>query len=100
MPELHPYDINLDEYDMLVIGSPVWATTYAPAVNTFFTQNEIKGKKVALFCCHAGGMGKFFQKTKDRLEGNEFLGEIDFKDPLKGDKDKEVQKAKEWASQL
>ena len=35
-PELVPYEIDLEKYDTIFIGSPVWFGTYAPPINTFF----------------------------------------------------------------
>lgn len=53
--ELLSFDVNFDDYDFLFIGTPVWAGSYAPALNSFFTENKFPGKKMALFCCHGGG---------------------------------------------
>lgn len=43
---------NLDEYDTIIIASPVWAKNPAPAVNAFLRANNLKGKEVIglLFC--------------------------------------------------
>ncbi|MDD4202446.1 MAG: flavodoxin [Candidatus Omnitrophica bacterium] len=99
-PELLPIDKNVQEYDLLVIGTPVWAFTYAPALNTFFEQNTIKNKKVALFCCHGGQKGPVFKKMKEALIGNEILSEIDFQEPLKNDHVKNIEKAEHWAENI
>ncbi|MHC4873763.1 MAG: flavodoxin family protein [Planctomycetota bacterium] len=96
-PELLPLDKNWQDYDVIFIGTPVWAWTFAPPLSTFFAANKISDKKVALFCCHGGGKGNIFSKMKAELEGNEILGEIDFLDPLKRDTEENVKKAKEWA---
>ena len=96
-PELLPFDKNPREYNMIFIGTPVWAWTYAPALNTFFAEYAFSGKKIALFCCHGGGKGKIFDKMKGALKGNEISGEIDFRDPLKNNPGVNIQKAKDWA---
>lgn len=31
----------LDEYDTIIIGTPIWASTYAPPVNTFISSSHI-----------------------------------------------------------
>lgn len=28
IPELMPYQINIDDYDDIVLGSPIWNSTY------------------------------------------------------------------------
>ena len=99
-PDLQPYDIKWQDYDVIFIGTPVWAWTFAPALRTFFKDHAIKNKKIGLFCCHGGGPGKIFEKMEEKLEGNEIVGKIMFKDPLKHDKENDAQIAKEWAKKL
>ncbi len=99
-PELIPLDKNPQDYDLLFIGTPVWAWNYTPALNTFFSEQALSGKKVALFCCHGGGKGKIFVKMKDALKNNEILGERDFHEPLKNNPDVNAHKAKDWAKKI
>jgi len=99
-PELLPLTKDITEYDMIFIGTPVWAWTYAPPLNTFFSAHLLSNKKIGLFCCHGGGKGKIFDKMKQALENNEILGEIDFQDPLKKETQKNIQKAKDWAENI
>jgi flavodoxin len=47
--KIKPLDFNPDEYDRLFIGSPVWASHNAPAINSFLSVAGLKGKKVYLF---------------------------------------------------
>ena len=96
-PELLPFNKQPRDYDMIIIGTPVWAWTYAPALATFFSTVSLKGKKIALFCCSGGGKGKTLAKMKEKLPGNEFIGEIDFIDPARKDKEQNAEKAKIWA---
>ncbi|QUH27860.1 flavodoxin family protein [Vallitalea guaymasensis] len=99
-PELLPYDVNLDDYETIFIGSPIWASHFSPAVNTFLSENAILNKNIALFCCHAGGgEGKAFKHYKERLKGNRFIGEIEIKDPLKA-KTESVNKLKNWLKNI
>lgn len=99
-PELLPFDKDIQEYDVFFIGTPVWAWTYTPALNTFFASYSLSNKKIALFCCHGGGKGKIFDKMKEALKNNQILGEIDFKDPLKNNPDANIEKAKKWAENI
>ena len=99
-PELFPIEKNLQNYDMLFIGTPVWAGTYASPLNTFFSTLSVSNKKIALFCCHGGGKGKIFEKMQKALKGNQILSEIDFCNPLKKNTDINIQKAKEWAKNM
>ena len=96
-PEINDIKVDFSKYDLIVFGTPIWASNYAPVFNTFFEKYSIKNKKIALFCCHGGGKeGKAFVKFKEKLQGNNFLGEITFEDPLKKDKDNNIISAREW----
>ena len=99
-PELLPFDKQPQDYDLLFIGTPVWAWRYAPPLATFFSSISLKGKKIALFCCHGGGKGKTLDKMKDQLLDNEIIGEIDFFEPLTQNKEGNVKRAKKWAQQI
>jgi flavodoxin len=96
LPKLKPYTVNPDSYDLIIIGSPVWAGSPTPALNSFLAETRISGKKLALFCCHAGGKGKFFDKLKAALPGNTIAGEIDFINPARGNREGMVKKLEEW----
>ena len=81
-PALRPYGFSPAEYDLIVIGSPVWAGRCAPPVNTFLGENDLAGRTVAYFCCHAGGGPKKFNETmRTALKGCSIAAEADFRDP-------------------
>lgn len=99
-PELIEFDKNPEDYDMIFIGTPVWAFTYTPALNTFFDMVKLNCKKIALFCCNAGGKGKTFTNMRLALKNNDIIGEIEFLEPLKKSKEESKKKAIEWAKKL
>ena len=82
-PELQPLSIDIGAFDVIILGTPVWAGAPAPAMVSFINKTEISGKKIALYCCHGGGKGDIFNKFKTLLPGNTFTGEIDFTNPAK-----------------
>ena len=82
-PEFQPLSIDVNAFDLIILGTPVWAGSPAPAMVSFLSKTEIKGKKVAIFCCHGGGKGSVFDKLKALLPGNTIAGEIDFTNPAK-----------------
>jgi len=63
-PDLMPIQANLDAYDTVLIGSPIWAGSFAPGIRTLLEGGQLKGKKVAFFYCHDGGPGKAKEKIK------------------------------------
>jgi len=95
-PELEPFDKNIDSYDLIIMGSPVWAGSFAPAFSTFFSQVSLKNKNIVLFSCYAGTEGKIFDSFKEKLESNIILGQVGFKDPLKNNTEENIVKAKHW----
>ena len=54
-PNLVGFDFNADDYDTIVLCSPVWASSYVPAFRTFFSKVDLSGKKVAIVASSAGG---------------------------------------------
>ena len=95
-PVLLPLSVDISAYDLIILGTPVWAGSPAPALTTFVGGTKIRGRKLALFCCHGGGMGKVFEKLKEYLFGNTVSGEIDFKDALKENPADLKQKVSGW----
>lgn len=97
-PELAAFDKRPGDYDLLFIGTPVWAFTYAPALATFLSAVPLAGKKIALFCCHGGMKGKTLKALSQDLRGNEILGTIDFVEPLMNNKETKAEQARRWAA--
>ncbi len=99
-PPLLPLGKDLRDYQLIYFGTPVWAGNYVPAYRTLFSSCELKKKKIALFACCGGKAGKTFDSFKKALIGNEFLGEIEFQDPLKKDPTETKEKAQRWAQEI
>jgi len=57
-PELQPFDLNSGEYDIIIIGTPVWASTMTPAVRTFLNKIDLKDKKSVYLAAIAEVPGK------------------------------------------
>ncbi len=54
-------NVNLDEYDKIIIGTPVWWYTISPVVVTFLKKYDLSGKKIYPFSTNAGWLGKTFK---------------------------------------
>ena len=64
-----PFDIDFEQYDEIVLASPVWAFTISPFMKKFLKQHHFKHKKVTLLITHEGGPGramKHFLRYLDR----------------------------------
>ena len=89
------------EYDTVLIGTPIWAGSFAAPVNTFLKTRNLAGKNVAFFACHAGGgTDKCFENLKKELPGCKVLGELSMVSPLARNPEQNRQKAVEWAQSL
>jgi flavodoxin len=99
-PPLKPLSVDISAYDLVILGTPVWAGSPSPALASFLDTNSITGKKIALFCCHGGGKGKALDKLKALLNGNTIIGEIDFIVPARMDRAVLKQKIGEWVKTL
>ncbi|KPL26765.1 MAG: hypothetical protein AMS23_00310 [Bacteroides sp. SM1_62] len=51
-----PKVVNLKDYDLLFIGSPIWGMKFAPAITTFLNSADFEGKKVVLFATTSARM--------------------------------------------
>jgi len=98
-PLLEPFEKNPSDYETLIIGTPVWAFDYAPAIRSFLSQANLQKKNVGVFCCHEGSKGKTLENMKKMLSGNTILGETDFLNVEKN-KEENITKAKNWAKTL
>ncbi|MFH1211515.1 MAG: hypothetical protein V1659_01145 [Candidatus Woesearchaeota archaeon] len=52
---------NPADYDLVIIGTPVWAFTMATAVRTFLVENKRKLEKVAFFSTYGSGAANTFR---------------------------------------
>ena len=63
-PDIQKIDKNLNDYDEIIIGTPVWWYTIAPVIRTFFTQNDLSNKTIKPFATNAGWLGHTFQEIQ------------------------------------
>jgi flavodoxin len=81
-PELKPLDVNLADYDRIIVGTPTWWYTMAPAVLTFLNSQDWNGKTVVPFQTHGGWPGHTLEDMKKACKGASFTseGSIQFDD--------------------
>ena len=63
-----PLDIDFDQYDEIVLASPVWAFTIAPFMKKYLRNHKFKNKKVTLLITHEGGPGKALKHYRRYLD--------------------------------
>ena len=55
LPPLATTDINPENYDIIFIGSPVWANHISQPVKSFLAKYNLRDKHVIPFVTHSGG---------------------------------------------
>ena len=84
-PALVPYKFDATKYDTVLLGYPVWASTFAPPIRSFVEQNKaaLQGKKVIAFASSSGGNAdKSFQKLAALLKSDSLFPTLSIVDPL------------------
>lgn len=62
--------LDLSSYDTVIVGTPTWWYTMAPAVNSFFQEHDLKGKTVIPFQTHGGWPGHTLEDMKEKSDTN------------------------------
>lgn len=96
-PQLQPFNVDPNAFDTIIFGTPVWAGSYAPALNTFLNQFSLKNKKIGIFSCFGGSSGKTHENIKRLIPQNTFIGDMGFKEPIKNNLELQKQQAGNWA---
>ena len=86
------------DYDLIIIGQPVWAGSPTPAIRTYIEKNDLSRKKVALFFSDSSDQA--VEKTKALMPNSTFIGELAL--PAKALENREETKKKiaEWCNTL
>ena len=64
MPPIKPLSADITHYDNIIICTPTWWYTMAPAVKTFLSENDLSSKKIAAVQTHGGWPGHVFEDIK------------------------------------
>ena len=99
-PKLEDFSINPLDYDLIFIGTPVWAWTFSPPIRSILSQFDFKGKKVALWVCAGGNGIKAMERFKNTVKGSNILGDICFQEPLTNGPEEAKLKAISWAKSI
>lgn len=102
-PDLEPYTVDIAAYDRIIIGFPVWASTFTPPIRTFLSRHkeELARRKVAVFACQSGkGAEKAFAKLRQYSGIASFEAEAVFIDPKNRQAEKTDQAIDRFAETL
>lgn len=86
-------------YDIVIIGTPVWAYTMSMPIRTYLSQNKDKLRKVAFFCTQGGSGSKGAFRQMEELCGKKpaKTRALKTREVVKGE---HLQKVREFAEEL
>lgn len=99
-PKLEEFDINPLDYELIILGTPVWAWTISPPIRSFLSKFRLSGKMVALWTCSGGDGVKAMKRFKETLKDIKIVGETRFKEPKLYGPDEAKEQARVWAKRL
>ncbi|MFX0134177.1 MAG: flavodoxin family protein [Candidatus Hodarchaeota archaeon] len=99
-PKLREFDINPLDYDLIIIGTPVWAWTISPPIRSFLSKFNLSGKNVAIWTSSDGDGVKAMSRFKEILKDANIIGEIRFQKPKQHEPHKAKEKAITWARRV
>jgi flavodoxin len=99
-PKLEDFTINPLAYDLIFIGTPVWAWTFSPPIRTLLSQFDFKDKKVALWVCAGGDGIKAMGRFKEAMKSSIILGDARFQEPLTNHPEDASYKAIVWVKDV
>lgn len=76
-PEIKPLTVNIQDYDVIAVGTPTWWYTMVPAVLTFLSAQDFTGKTVIPFMTNGGWPGHVIKDMKANCKGAEFAHEME-----------------------
>jgi flavodoxin len=87
------------DYDLIIIGQPVWARNPTPAIRTYLNKNDLSGKKVALFLSDIN-LGQAVEKIKALMPNSTLVGELVLSAKDLENKEETKKKIAEWCNTL
>ena len=97
--EISPTVKSPAEYDLIIVGTPVWASRPSPAIATYLKKNNLSGKKVAFFFTRGGKKPTALDETKTLIPNSEFIGQLSLINPILT-KDESEKQIRDWCKTL
>ncbi len=88
------------DFDLTVVGTPVWNSRPSSAIRTYLKRNDFSEKKVAVFCTNEGiGKEKAIERTKSLVSKANIVGELVVSKAFETQKENES-KISDWCNNL
>lgn len=73
---LQPVSKNAADYDLTIIGTPIWGWSMSVPIRTYVTENKDKFKNVAFFCMMGGSGGEKAFSEMEEIIGKKPIGTL------------------------
>ncbi len=99
---IEPVQSDVATYDLVVIGTPVWAFTMAPAVRTFCTEHGSAAQRVAFVATMGGSGDAGAYRDMEKLCGSKPVATLSLIDKAidRGDEEKFIARVAAFAAEL
>lgn len=76
-PPIHPLSVDMDAFDTVILCTPVWWYTFAPAVGSFLDGAKLDGKKIFTIATNGGWLGHTFPDVAKACPGATVMPGLD-----------------------
>lgn len=74
--EYQDINVNLNDYDIIILGTPVWWYRETPVIRTFLKENDLSSKTIIPYATNAGWLGKTFIEIKKLCQNSKVESEM------------------------
>jgi len=87
------------DYELVIIGTPIWAGKLSPAIRTYLKKNDLSEKKVAVFFSQGQKKLQAIEEVRKLVPNSKWVGELSIIKPLDS-KEKAEEQILEWCKTL
>ena len=100
-PALAPFQHDARDYDLVILGSPVWLGAFSPFLRSYIRTVPLDGKKVALFCSYRNSPGSALRHVARLLKNSIVLPTtLSILDPVAAGTSSVAIRAQRWVHDL
>lgn len=91
---------DIEKYDRILIGGPVWSCTVATPLSRFLSDMDFTGKQIAPFWTDAGSPGEYESSFNSQVRGGEVLAGLGLSSSSRLSDEEVTQRLEEWLNTL
>ncbi|WP_052296494.1 flavodoxin family protein [Candidatus Epulonipiscium viviparus] len=78
-PPLEDSNVEMNKYNDVIVGTPVWWGSFAPPVRSFLRKQDLSRKPVRIFCTCGGKPGNAIEDLKNFIGDRNVKTTMEFK---------------------